>query len=220
MKYFSIVIILLSFFFASCSEDSIDTYGVKEYVYFPDTIMNYSFAFDPDLNAKEILVELKLIGNQKEYDRELSIAIDSMSSNLLEDDYEILSSMFRANMFQDTIRIRVNKLSGKDKVGFIRFVIKENQYFKPGPTKNMRFSLTFSDELLFPDWWDTNIERNYLGTYSEKKYREFIKATGIHDMSGLGSSERRAYTLVFKKYIKDNDIREADGSPMTVTIKE
>lgn len=220
MKYFNVVIILLSFFFASCSEDNIGTYGVKEYVYFSDTTMNYSFAFDPNLNAKEIPVELKLIGNQKEYDRELSIAIDSMSSNLTGNDYEILSATFRANMFQDTIRIRVNKLSGKDNVGFVRLVIKENQYFQPGPTKSMRFSLTFSDELLYPDWWDKNIERNYLGTYSEKKYREFIKATGIHDMSDLGSSERRAYTLVFKKYIENNDIREDDGSPMLLTIKE
>lgn len=220
MKYFISSIIALSLFFASCSEDSVKTYEVVEYVYFSDTTMNYSFAFDPDVTTKEIPVVIKLIGNQAEYERELTIVIDSTSSNVTAADYEIVSPKLRANMFSDTVHIRINKPQNPDEIGFIRFVIKGSQHFQPGPTINTRFSLTFSDILLQPDWWDTAMKKDYLGEYSEKKYRYFIIATGISDMTDMGSSEKRAYTLVFKKYISDHKLTEEDGSPMLLTIKE
>lgn len=205
----------------ACSEDEVDTYGGVEYVYFNETEKNYSFAFDPTLSEKDIAVEIKLIGNATDFDRGVSLVVDSMGANVTDEDFEVLDAKLRAGNFRDTLYVRVRK-SEKflSEIGFVRFRIERNEYFTPGPTETKYFSLSFSDILLQPEWWDNAITRDYLGNYSEKKYRYFIIATGVSDMSEMDSSEKRAYTLLFKKYIEEHNLTEDDGSPMTVTIKE
>lgn len=222
MKHIIYIIIALSFLAAACSEDSVNTYGETEYIYFENLELNYSFAFDPGVNLKDIPVVVKLIGNSTPYERPIELAIDSTSANVGNTDFELLPAKLQAGRYSDTVYIRVHKSDKfSDNIGFVRFVIKGNEYFTPGPTKNTRFSLAFSDILLQPAWWDKAIERDYLGTYSEKKYRHFIIANdGVHNLGEMGNSEKRAYTLIFKRYIEENNLTEEDGSPMILTIKE
>ncbi len=51
-----------------------------------------------------------------------------------------------------------------------------------------------------PGWWTTTVETNFLAKYSDNKYRLFIEATGIADMTGLSETEQRAYAIIFRRF--------------------
>ena len=203
MRYFIYIVIMLPFFSVACSEDQVYTYGRTEYIYFNDLVLNYSFALSPGVSTVDIPLEVKLIGNSVAYDREIVLEIDSMGTNVDNTDFELLPARLGAGRYSDTIYVRLYKSEKfKENVGFVRLAIQGNEYFMPGPTGSVQFSLTFSDILLQPAWWDKAIEKDYLGVYSEKKYRYFIIANnGVSDLSTLGSSEKRAYTLIFLSLI-------------------
>ena len=70
-----------------------------------------------------------------------------------------------------------------------------------------------------PDWWNQDFADAFLGTYSNKKYEEFIKATGVSDLSEMDNSEISALCREFVYYLREqrdkgNEIREEDGSSM------
>ena len=78
----------------------------------------------------------------------------------------------------------------------------------------------FNNVVSKPEWWTTQVTRVYLGTYSRKKYEEFVKCTGVTNFGALNTAEKRAYSLTFKRYIAQNNVMDADGKefPMTVPI--
>ena len=53
--------------------------------------------------------------------------------------------------------------------------------FLPGPTTNCLRIIRVSNIISQPDWWNQDSADAFLGTYSNKKYEEFIKATGVSD---------------------------------------
>ena len=63
------------------------------------------------------------------------------------------------------------------------------------------WTLLFSDMIARPSWWNSIVETNFLGQYSDTKYRLFIEATGIADMTGLSESEQRAYSIIFRDFL-------------------
>lgn len=91
--------------------------------------------------------------------------------------------------------------------------------FLPGPTDVISAQLNFSNKLIQPVWWNTAVINDYLGAYSDKKYRTLIIATGIGDWTGMSASEKRSYAIMLANYIRANSVTEETGLPMVVTVK-
>ena len=85
-----------------------------------------------------------------------------------------------------------------------------------------RFPFTGAREL--PDRWPNagplnGIAAAFLGDYSDEKYEEFIKATGVSDLSDMDNSEISALCRQFVYYLRElrdngNEVLEKDGRPM------
>ena len=56
----------------------------------------------------------------------------------------------------------------------------------------------------------------YLGTFSKKKFQEFVKCTGVSDLTDVEMSVVRMLALKFKAYVEENDIIDVND----VTGKE
>ena len=59
----------------------------------------------------------------------------------------------------------------------------------------------------------------FLGDYSDEKYEEFIKATGVSDLSDMDNSEISALCRQFVYYLREkrdngSEVLEKDGRPM------
>ena len=70
-----------------------------------------------------------------------------------------------------------------------------------------------------PDWWNDDFAAAFLGDYSDEKYEEFIKATGVSDLSDMDNSEISALCRQFVYYLRElrdngNEVLEKDGRPM------
>jgi hypothetical protein len=85
-----------------------------------------------------------------------------------------------------------------------------------------KIKIVFNNVVSKPEWWTTQVTRVYLGTYSRKKYEEFVKCTGVTNFGALNTAEKRAYSLTFKRYIAQNNVMDVDADgkefPMTVPI--
>ena len=85
-----------------------------------------------------------------------------------------------------------------------------------------KIKIVFNNVVSKPEWWTPQVTRVYLGTYSRKKYEEFVKCTGVTNFGALNTAEKRAYSLTFKRYIAQNNVMDVDADgkefPMTVPI--
>ena len=95
--------------------------------------------------------------------------------------------------------------------------------FLLGQTECRSAIIYVSNVVAKPNWWTDNVTRNYLGAYSDKKYRLFIQETGKADIDSDNIEELRYNTIIFKHYLqkkKDANemVREDDGTEMTVAL--
>lgn len=97
-----------------------------------------------------------------------------------------------------------------------------NEYFQGTMQEYEKIKIVFNNVVSKPEWWTTQVTRVYLGTYSRKKYEEFVKCTGVTNFGALNTAEKRAYSLTFKRYIAQNNVMDVDADgkefPMTVPI--
>ena len=76
--------------------------------------------------------------------------------------------------------------------------------------------ITFNNVFSQPLWWKGKIQTLYLGTFSKKKFQEFVKCTGVSDLTDVEMSVVRMLALKFKAYVEENDIIDVND----VTGKE
>lgn len=106
-----------------------------------------------------------------------------------------------------------------DEEYYITFRLVANEHFQLGYKGYLDVKLWFNNKESQPLWWDEQIEKVYLGTWSPKKFETLVLATqGVTSFEDLSASEKRLYALQLKDYIELHGITEADGSPMNVPI--
>ena len=71
-----------------------------------------------------------------------------------------------------------------------------------------KLKIIFNNIISKPLWWTNDVTKLYLGTYSRKKYEEFVKCTNISDFGKLSTAEKRQYALTFKYYIAVNNVMD------------
>lgn len=205
MRYlltFSLLLLLAS----GCKKDAIDLYGETEYIYFAnesDQVIEYSFAFHPGVTRDTVPLILKLVGRPGDTDRPVRLQVDAAHTSAVESDFDLPDKLvLRAGKATDTIPLILhNSVRLLQEKFTLRLVIQPNAHFQLGPASNRYQDILFSDILARPAWWTQVVTTNFLGAYSDAKYRYFIEATGITDMSDLSENEQRAYAIIFRDFL-------------------
>lgn len=205
-----IIVVAISCWLAGCTKDAVDQYGDINYVYLGNDSTNidsiraieYSFAFHPGADKDTVPVLVKLVGKLSNQDRPVAIAVEASNTTAITSDYTLGNTVLRAGRSFDTIYLVLHKSDRLKTQKFkIRLQLDENEHFLPGPPKNRHIDITFSDMIAKPGWWTETVQTNFLGQYSDTKYRLFIEATGIADMTGLTENEQRAYAIIFRDFL-------------------
>lgn len=215
----------------ACSKDSVDEYGDIAYVYLvnkdTDTSsvkpIEYSFAFHPGADKDTVPLLVKLMGKLKDQNRSIALTVDASQTTAIASDYELPRTIeLRAGHAVDTIALVLHK-SDRLKTGKfkIRIALQANEHFVLGPLANRFVDITFSDMIARPGWWTTIVETNFLAKYSDNKYRLFIEATGIADMTGLSETEQRAYAIIFRDFLargrENGEVYEDENGQINVS---
>ena len=125
---------------------------------------------------------------------------------------------------RDTCRITFIKTAEISTVALrLTLKLEPTADFLLGQTECRSAIIYVSNVVAKPNWWTDNVTRNYLGAYSDKKYRLFIQETGKADIDSDNIEELRYNTIIFKHYLqkkKDANemVREDDGTEMTVAL--
>lgn len=197
---------IISVLIASCNKDELTPYQTNNYIFLTNdssNVIEYSFAFHPGVTSDTVPVVISLIGQLSEQDRSFILQVDPGHSTALDNDYTLPAQiLFGANKAKDTIALVLHKSDrlATDKYK-IRLSLATNEHFQLGPVTNRHIDIVFSDMIARPGWWNSIITNNFLSQYSDTKYRLFIEATGIADMTDLSETEQRAYAIIFRDFL-------------------
>lgn len=247
MKKKYIVMALASLGLASCSIDEVDTFDGHNYLSFQKSELTYTFAFeDDDVTSKEFDLPVVYAGRYFDKDATFSIvAVDKKSTATEGVDYEMV------NASQQIIKAGTNE--GNGKIRLLRsetlkeenltlvLAIAQNADFLPGVVDTL--TVTISDQIVQPTWWDYSYSSYYLGNYSKAKMLLWFEFMGVNDGSNpLDTDEYREYvwytgytapSIVYYDYAvrpkvaefrrwlintKGNPIDEALGVPIANTL--
>ena len=223
-----IIVIALSLvtFLIACEKDEIDLYSGENYIYFEresENILEYSFSFHPGVDVDTIPLVVKLIGNIADYDRKIELQIVDTGTTATDSDYSLPAEIvFRAGSNKDSIPLVLyNSEKLKETKLKLSFAINDAEELLCGPMDNKYAEIIFSDMISRPEWWDEVVVNSFLGTYSDTKYRLFIEATGIADMTNLSESEMRAYSMILRDFLKKGreegkEFIDENGEPINV----
>jgi hypothetical protein len=187
-----------------------------------------------------VILSFFLLGNLSEYDypvivrytgvpvtepRSFSASIASESTTMPADKIAFPSALlFRPMQMLDTFYVKLTnyaELQTTSKI--ITIALKENDLFLLGDTNYRTLHVVVNDNVAKPAWWNTRVENYFLGTYSDKKFRELMRIVRP-DLSNTSESWIRAWALEFKIYLAqmveaNTPVTEDDGSLMSVPVR-
>lgn len=214
IRYILLIVIFFSFF--ACSEDEFKTYGSEYYLFFTtknrvDTAQ-FSFTHFPLEEEHTVRFEINLIGDPLKADTEYTLRVVDSLTTAKKDQYKMPSPVFRANQTKDTLEVILVKTDDlKENVNLV-LALEANEHFEPGLDGMCQVKVTFNNVFSKPLWWKGKIETLYLGTFSKKKFEEFVKYTKIADLTDMDMSMVRMLTLEFKTYVEENNIMDKDDT--------
>lgn len=220
---------LTALLFAGCNEEKIALYdGAQSYIYFTTDytkIVRFSFISIPDKNETLIGIPVEIVGGVPNESLSYKVVVDTEKTTASSSNYEVPTApIFSKGVVQDTLYIKVINsadLATQEKDIVITIIDSEN--YLAGPSVNRTKTIRISDIMAKPDWWDKDFEDAFLGEYSDKKYEEFIKATGVADITGKDNNEITGLCRSFVYYLRKlkdegKEVIEDDGTPMLETI--
>lgn len=224
----NIALALVVITMSHCKKSAILTYNSVNYIQFTDNskdTVNVSFFIRPHDNLIRVPVAVKIIGQLPEKDTKYTVEIDAKETNALPVYYTLPASfVFGKGKTTDTAYIdfhRHNDLLNKSFLLQLRITGLDDG--KPGQTTFLKKVFRIEDIARKPSWWDWSMESNYLGTYTDKKFRVFMDVTGVGMLDKYSLSEQREFMLAFKHYLvekmEDGDpVLEEDGTDMLSTV--
>lgn len=228
LKHSSLIGILLLIIAFSCSEEKIITYNADNYLQFSQSIKDSSicsFLAYPDFSEIKHPLSVELVGIPENRDRLYKIKVVSELTNAPKQNYHVDSEFtFKAGLVKDTCWITLKK-TPEISLKPVRLVVAivDSDDLKAGQTEYIMNSISITNTISQPSWWTEKITAYYLGYYSDKKYRLFVKLTGKLDMDVNSDDELRYNTLLLKYYLmkeKENGrtVYEDNGKEMTVAL--
>jgi hypothetical protein len=208
---------------AGCSTDEIDGWQSKGFVWFTDTLQDFTNMQQPDVAEGETLriaVPLTIAGEVKDYDRTVNVEVtkqpnDSRTQFAIEQPVT-----FHAGKTTDSMYVDLVNSSHLDTVyDSIQFHITASDDFDPGLQAQLYTTLALHNGYQRPDWWDEDCEYVF-GYFTQLKMQIFVTCTGstedIRTEKDYWSSSDIAvqyWVYVLNDYIQKNDIRYPDDDP-------
>ena len=208
-----ILFALISLCFWGCSEDEIKPYHGGQYLYFSqlkefgDEDFEVSFNNYPTSNAIIVKIGLGLIGKPFSIDTPYKVSV--VAEDESEDKIKNADQLLKTEDLKENVKLCLKLLP--------------NEYFEGSIPEYEQIKIIFNNIISKPLWWTNDVTKLYLGTYSRKKYEEFVKCTNISDFGKLSTAEKRQYALTFKYYIAVNNVMDKNDTtgeefPMAVPI--
>ncbi len=228
MKINYVILIIFLGIFASCEKDKIDVYSAGNHIQFVKHTIdssNCSFLAYPDRDELLFPVVVEVIGLPSSEDREYAIEVNPAYTTAPVENYTIPASLkVKAGKVTDTCWITFKKtpeISQEAKRLTVQLAATAD--FKLGQLDCLANIIYVSNVIAQPDWWTTTVTGSYLGAYSDKKYRLFIRETGVADIDSSNTTELRYYSIIFKNYLlREKDagrtVMEDNGTEMVVTL--
>ncbi|WP_418991080.1 DUF4843 domain-containing protein [Alistipes sp.] len=233
----SVVLFAAAVLIGGCNKSEVETFESQNRIWFTQKIsiknewiylneQEHSFALYPGKNSIKVPFQVNLMGDLADYDREFKVvAVDSLTT-AVDSEYEVSSSVLRADQTIDTLWVRLIKSARLDNEEVkLTLYMAENENFAPGYSNSLQVTVSFSNKPVQPEWWTDEMSQIFLGPYSEKKFVAlFTFATteygmeDLNDISEMAPSALRKLLLRFKDYIAKHDLTEADGSPIEIPI--
>lgn len=195
----------------ACEKDQIGRYDLGSYVYFTQketTPQSFSFSYYPGVDTYSLGFEVNLMGDLLEEDKAFELYIDTEKTTATPEMYELnLHPVFHQGIPTDQITVILKNPNNllKDKEVTLVFGIKENENFQPGFVDQRSITIHFDNVAKPPLWWDATVDI-YLGQWDAYKLEEFIKCTGVNDLTGMDETLIRKYALDFKEYIIEHGL--------------
>lgn len=227
--------------FWSCSEDEIKPYQGDQYLYFSQLIntekeedkengyMLVSFNNYPTSEEFTVKVGLSLVGKPFQEDAPYSVVIvaeedkEDPTPNASSKNYRLPDRpTFGAGLANDTLEVTLVKTDDLKENVKLCLKLVPNDHFQGTMQQYEQIKIVFNNVISQPLWWDNTVKKVYLGTYSRRKYEEFVKCTNVADFGALNTAEKRKYSLTFKHYIAENNVMDIDAEgkefPMVVPV--
>lgn len=229
LKYF-ISLLVAGAFMMGCSEEKPEMFVENHFIKFqflkPNEAeyyrVDYTFAFEEDAVADYTLtVPVECMGRDLSQTLYFSVAVDKEKTTLPVDCYDLkLEQPFRPNIGNiDSLRVTLlRKPILKEEEKLLRLLLVSNSDFQVYMPDSVFVEIHVADIFSRPDWWDYSVENGYLGSYSRKKYDEFVKETGIRNFGILEPSEKRYYSMMFKRALEKEPRMDENDEWMTVAI--
>lgn len=217
-------------FLCSCEKD-LEQYSRTDYIGFinesaKDSV-DYCFGLAGKTDRDRIGIVLKIAGEVCEYDRDFRLEVNTASSVHEGVHFEIAQAhhKIRAHRTSDTLWVDItNTPELKSQRLFLQLDLVENEHFRLCFPERSSCKIYLTDRILRPEWWDSWHETEGLGMYSEKKYRLFVRISGVADLGEeVAFPEKRAAILKFKYYLQDEALHnrtlmDEDQQPMRVAM--
>jgi hypothetical protein len=214
--------------FVSCNKEEIPLYGNNRYVQFTSDIRDsiaFSFFYHPGKDEETIGLPVKLVGDLGVQDQGYRIEVLTSESTASSSNYSLpAEQVFRKGVAKDTAWVTLKKTPDLDtrEVRLVLRITGSNE-LAPGQTDCTFRIIRITAAVSKPQWWDANMDKYYMGRYSEKKFRTFMEVTGVGDLTLLNNSDRLILMLQFKYYLiqqkeNGNPVYMEDGADMLSTV--
>ena len=223
LVYGFIAAFVLSVSFSACSNDDIEGWQSKGFVWFTDTLVNFSNILQPDVpmgGQLTVSLPLTIASDISDVDRTVNVEVlsqprDSRTQFAIQNPVVI-----KAGEATGTMYVNVTNSSHLDQVyDSITFRILPSADFDPGLQGNTTATLCLHNGYLKPEWWGTYCEYVF-GYFSQLKMQIYVTVTGGMDDPRSSSSASwfsdlsvKYWTFVLNDYVEQNDIRYPDDDP-------
>ena len=220
-----IYIVAAALALGACSEETIPVYdGSRSYVYFTEDsteITRFSFKTVPGQTEYTVSLPVEIVGVTPTQTLGYKLSVDPARTTAPAEAYELdPDPVNQAGRNEGTTIVTGKKVLAMDERELdIAVRIVEGGAYLPGPTTNVLHIIRVSNIISQPGWWNDDFANAFLGTYTDEKYEEFIKATQVSDLTDMDNSQIASLCRQFVYYLrekKDNgeEVFEKDGTPM------
>lgn len=226
MKQYTLLL-LVALCLLSCSEDKIETYHGGQYLYFSelmgssDEAVEISFYNYPLDNELTVEIALGLVGDPVKVATPYKVSVVSEKTTALSENYKLPETPeFKPDVAEDKLKLKLIKTDKLTKDVTLMLKIEPNEYFTGTIAQYDTIKVIFNNIESKPLWWNKDVIKTYLGTYSREKYVALMQYGGDEatKFSELNSGQKRQCALRLKEAIEKYALKEANGDPMTVPI--
>lgn len=180
---FTLVVLLAASFLSGCSEDKIDAWDAKGFVWFTDTLINFTNMSEPDVpEGGQLVIPLPLTVAAKVSDRDRVVNVElTRKPSDSRTQVTLQQGVFHAGRTNDTLYVGLINSSHLDQVyDTIQVHILPGEDFDQGLKSNLYATVCLHNGYPRPAWWTKNAEF-VLGYFSQLKMKVFIAVTGGTD---------------------------------------